>query len=267
MDDSLQELRDVSRRITEGLDQVISVLEEVSKTTSSDSINLADEEELEAAPSDDGITDLVQAIRDQVQGIAQLGADFEEKITKHASELVEMKQQLEETKRHALIDPLTEIANRRKFEDTLETLLTEIADYNGKLAVLLADIDNFKTVNDKLGHHVGDQVLRLVANTFLENLKGLDTVARWGGDEFTAVLPNTTAKDAKTVAEKIRQALSSKNIINKVTGEKLGKITLSIGGATYLDNDTMLRIMDRADKALYAAKQAGRNRVIISEEK
>lgn len=270
-DESLNELRQVSRRITEGLDQVISVLEDFA-SENDDIITgqeaLPDDNHSLTPPeaaADDPITSVLDSIRDRIREIAQIGQDFEGKITEHASEMVEIQHQLEETRKVALSDPLTKIANRRQFEMTLEKMIGDLENYDGKLAVLLADIDKFKKTNDKLGHNVGDQVLKLVAKTMQENVKGADVIARWAGDEFTAILPDTTAKDAKTVAENVRKALSGKKIINRLTGEHLGQVTLSVGGTMVKKSDTILTLMDRADKALYKAKKAGRNKVIMDD--
>ena len=266
-DDSLTALRNTSRRITEGLDQVISVLQEIGEENRSFLRQPVDEKpttgDSQQTDSPEGVEDVIESLRQRIEEIAKLGQDFDEKMSEHASVIVSMREQLEESKKIALLDPLTNIANRRKFEDTLEFMLETIGDYQGKMAVLLADIDAFKEINDTLGHHVGDQVLKLVSKTFVDNLKGADLIARWGGDEFSAILPRTNAENAAKVAENVRSALASKNIVNRITGEKLGKVTLSVGTTMYKEGDSMFTIMDRADKAMYKAKHTGKNKVVV----
>ena len=126
----------------------------------------------------------------------------------------------------------------------------------------MSDVDDFKIVNDKLGHQAGDQILKLVARAFIYNLKNSDFVGRWGGDEFTAILPGTSHKNAAVVGERIRAMLAKKSIQDTSSGETLGKITLSIGLASLHDGDTAKTIIARADEAMYKAKHNGKNKVI-----
>ena len=133
------------------------------------------------------------------------------------------------------------------------------------MSVLMSDVDDFKDINDKLGHHAGDQVLRLVAKSFIYNLKDSDFVCRWGGDEFTAIIPNATPQNAAAIGERIRATLEKKIIMDKESGEALGKVTLSIGVATYKEGDTSQKLIERADKAMYKAKHSGKNKVVMDK--
>lgn len=108
----------------------------------------------------------------------------------------------------------------------------------------------------------GDQVLRLVAMSVKHNVKGEDTTARCGGEEFAVILPNTILRAAVTVAEHIRRAVMAKELMKRSTGEHLGRMTISIGVATLRKGDTGQSLIERADTCLYAAKRHGRNRVI-----
>ena len=127
---------------------------------------------------------------------------------------------------------------------------------------MLTDVDHFKKFNDTFGHLTGDQVLRLVAMSVKQNVKGQDIAARYGGEEFAVVLPNTLLRSAITVADHIRRAVMAKELMKRSTGEHLGRVTISVGVASLRPDDTPQTLIERADTCLYAAKRAGRNQVI-----
>jgi diguanylate cyclase len=132
----------------------------------------------------------------------------------------------------------------------------------GELCLLMIDIDHFKKFNDRFGHLIGDEVLKTVAKTLINTLKGQDMVARFGGEEFVVILPTTKIEGAMIVAESIRSAIASKELKRKDTGESFGVITISMGVARFRhDSDTLPLLMKRADDALYESKKNGRNRV------
>jgi diguanylate cyclase len=130
----------------------------------------------------------------------------------------------------------------------------------------MVDIDNFKKFNDTWGHQTGDQVLRLVAGCMSENVKGRDTVARFGGEEFAIILRRTSLENATKLADQIRSYVQSKKLVKKSTGDILGTITVSIGVARLAPGDTPASLIQRADACLYVAKNGGRNRVVGEDE-
>ena len=138
-------------------------------------------------------------------------------------------------------------------------------EQNLSTCLLLADIDHFKKFNDTHGHLVGDKVLRFVASTMKHCIKGKDTAARFGGEEFAVILPNTDLAGAQSAAEQIRSEISSGTLINKSRGESYGSITISIGIAKLNMNDHPNDLIQRADQSLYLAKSRGRNRVEYAE--
>ncbi|ELT95368.1 hypothetical protein CAPTEDRAFT_144359, partial [Capitella teleta] len=120
--------------------------------------------------------------------------------------------------------------------------------------------------NDTYGHQTGDQVLRLVGMAVKQTIKGRDIPCRYGGEEFAVLLPDTGIKQAAAVAENIRKTIANKELIKKTTGDNLGRVTISIGVAEYRAGDNSQAIIERADSCLYAAKEGGRNKVVIDTE-
>jgi diguanylate cyclase len=187
---------------------------------------------------------------------------LEERLLASKQEINELQEHLETVRTESLTDPLTQLANRKFFDITLEQSIAEALTKNEPLSLMLTDIDHFKTFNDSYGHLTGDQVLRLVAMSVKHNVKGKDTAARYGGEEFAIVLPNTVLRAAVTVAEHIRRTVMTKELMKRSTGEHLGRVTISIGVATLRKGDSGQSLIERADTCLYAAKRNGRNRVM-----
>ena len=125
----------------------------------------------------------------------------------------------------------------------------------------MMDIDHFKTFNDSFGHQVGDQVLRLVAKCLIDGIKGKDVAARYGGEEFIIILPETELASAVAVGNSLRKTVANKDVINRNTGERLARITMSVGVAQFSGEEGVDELIGRADAALYTAKHNGRNQV------
>ena len=158
----------------------------------------------------------------------------------------------------ALMDPLTQLSNRRNALNILQQEQTRALRNKEPFSILLCDIDLFKEVNDLHGHNIGDLVLTELAMTFKQKIRAQDHVARWGGEEFIFILPQTRAENAMIIAEKIRKTVAKQNIsyANAVV-----KVTVSIGIAQYISEQDVDQVINTADKYLYQAKNAGRNRV------
>ncbi|HEV2301121.1 MAG TPA: PleD family two-component system response regulator [Stellaceae bacterium] len=161
----------------------------------------------------------------------------------------------------ALTDELTGLYNRRYATAHLQEVMSRAAQGGSAAAVLLVDVDNFKRVNDTLGHAVGDQVLREIAARVTRNLRTFDLVARWGGDELIVIMPETDLGTAAAVAERLRMMVADRPF--PLAGSSKGlDLTISVGVTTTVDED-FAKLLDRADGALYAAKHAGRNRLAL----
>jgi diguanylate cyclase (GGDEF)-like protein len=163
----------------------------------------------------------------------------------------------------ASTDALTGIANRRGFLDEAERLIRRQAWKNQPVTVLMFDLDHFKSINDRFGHAVGDEALRLFARTAIVTLRSTDVIGRLGGEEFAAILPGDLAV-AASAAERVRSAFEAAG--REIAGLSIG-VTVSIGAATAYELPCdLLALLVRADSALYRAKQAGRNRFEADEE-
>lgn len=184
---------------------------------------------------------------------------LQDKLDEATSRAENLQQQLELTTREALKDPLTGLHNRKALELKIGELYRAFKENATGFAVMMLDIDFFKQFNDQYGHKIGDEVLRLVGTILVECLKGRDYPARYGGEEFIVLLPDTGAKGADAVAEQIRRCLAGKKLKVVRTGERLRVVTVSIGVSAIDSKDTVDSVLERADRALYLAKNSGRN--------
>ena len=193
------------------------------------------------------------------QGQQELEA-LSNKIKKMEEESLQLKDKLIIAHKKAIHDSLTGLPNRLAYHNQLTTELARWRRYQTPLSLLIWDIDHFKIINDTYGHKAGDKTLILIAKLLSEHCRTTDFVSRFGGEEFTMLLSNTDAKSALLAANKIREVME-KTAFNS-NGAKLS-ITLSCGVTQFTESDTEKSAFERADKALYEAKNKGRNRCII----
>lgn len=200
-------------------------------------------------------------VLEQTRAMRQQSRDFERQLKDSSSEVSRLRDQLDDARREAMTDALTGIANRKMFDLVLRQCALDAIESGEPLSMLMLDIDHFKQFNDAHGHHIGDQVLRLLASVLKQSVKGQDTPARYGGEEFVVMLPQTTLENALRLAEGIRVRVARRSVVNRTTNQRLGSFTVSIGAAQFIPGEPLRLLTERADRALYVAKRAGRNRV------
>lgn len=181
----------------------------------------------------------------------------------HFKQFEEITQLLQQKNLHltqlATKDALTKIHNRHMFAELFSQELSNVKRQGTKLSLMMIDLDHFKRVNDTYGHNIGDYVLKNFVSLVVSTIREADLFARWGGEEFVLLLRNVGCEEGYLVGEKIR------NMIESQTFDEVGQITCSIGITEVLPKDTLTDAIERADSALYAAKDGGRNRTVACE--
>lgn len=211
-------------------------------------------------------------IRREAEGVVQVVTDVmdqrkklqQEQLQVLSEKIQKLKAELHEARESAALDPLTQLHNRSSLDSQLERVADLSFLMSATPCLLMIDVDHFKSVNDRFGHPIGDEVIRRVADTLVRNfLRREDFVARYGGEEFVVVVPDSSAHAVRQRAERVRQAIGE---IGFSKGKEHFSVTASIGVAVLGPGDTGKTWLSRADAALYEAKSAGRNRVVFAED-
>ena len=178
------------------------------------------------------------------------------------NKLIKARREVNKSRQAALTDSLTGIGNRRYVDGRLRAAIAESDVNENPVGLIIFDIDNFKLFNNTYGHNTGDKVLCMVASTFRNAVRTTDTIGRWGGEEFIAILNNIkdTERSLRTVAEKVRSLIERSRLD---LGDQSLTVTVSVGATFLLPGDTPESVVERADKLMYTSKNAGRNRVSI----
>lgn len=261
-----ERVRQAGDKIQSTIKDVKGIVSNVKKATTQYSTRLSDiaerlgDHEVDQAEMQAVLNDVVSNTKDMIRQNELL----EEKLSQSSQVMLDLQRDLEIVRKEALTDSLTALSNRKAFDTELRRIAKESADNGQTFSLIMLDIDHFKSFNDNFGHQVGDQVLRLVARTLTEGVKGRDVAARFGGEEFAIILPETNLQGSVKVADALRKAVAGKEVINRNTGDKLGRITMSGGVAEYLSGEDLEDLIGRADAALYTAKHNGRNQVSAS---
>jgi len=224
-----------------------------------------DEKELQGftafpIPTGDSLRGMVALAGKTMARTAAENRAFLETVANQAHIVTESSRMLQRLAHLAAHDSLTEVVNRRYLEEMLRKECDRVGRYAGGLSLLIIDVDHFKNVNDERGHLAGDLVLRDVARVLKDGIRTVDTLGRYGGEEFMAILPQTEIDDARLLAERLRSAVETHAF--KLSGKPLS-ITVSIGVAHYPEESIASAedLVRASDQALYRAKQAGRNRI------
>jgi diguanylate cyclase len=255
-------LKDVARRALVTLDLIPGLLGDI-KDAATDY-----HQSLHAASNQMGDTTiplrpLVLRLAAETQEMIHHSEALVERLNQSSERIGELEQFLDAARQEAATDKLTGLANRRAFDAALTAEAGSAMNNDRPLALLIADVDHFKSVNDKWGHDVGDDVLRMVAGAMSESVRGRDLVARYGGEEFGVILPDTPEVGAMAVAENLRAAVAACSVPMERCDTELA-VTISIGASVYDVGEKLSTLVARADAALYQAKRGGRNRAAFS---
>ncbi|MEP2101857.1 MAG: GGDEF domain-containing protein [Parasphingorhabdus sp.] len=237
------------------------IIDDGNKNTIECEVNLI--EQADSIRSRSGDVDIaIQKLLDLSQLMVESTRENRDQINETNKKLANLQTELELARNEADFDQLTKLANRRKFERTLDEVLQKLVDKGQPMVLAFIDIDHFKKINDTFGHECGDRVLRLVAEE-LETLSNSRChTSRYGGEEFAVIFED---EDIKAVCKRIdqcREALASRSLVDLESGKALGTVTFSVGVAECLDSDSKRSLLRKADLALYEAKSQGRNRVL-----
>jgi len=257
LDNHLSDLHHLLYQVLQGVTQACSHTELFDETLRQQSLALSgnpsvDDLRLIAAKLLEATTRSIERnhrMKEQLQLVEQQTQSLREEVVKLRDEVT--------------TDPLTGLYNRKALNQRMRSLLQSVDEDNqAPFSVLMLDIDHFKRFNDQYGHIIGDEVIRRVGLTMKELLREDDFPARFGGEEFTVVLPSTGLDDAVDIARSIHQAVANLTLVRRSTKERLPGITLSVGAAVMRQGDDCETLLERADQALYLAKAGGRNRVV-----
>jgi len=259
-----EQIRDAGDQLSQELATVSRAIQSAQKTSADYGERLAGAtQELTEELDSDALRALVRGLASATNRAQTENRELEQRLSESTAEVGRLRDHLVQVRRDATTDGLTNLANRKAFDEELERACAE----SGRVHLALLDIDHFKNFNDTWGHQTGDQVLRFVASVIGRMGAPPRFAARYGGEEFALVFCGEKVADVQLTLEQIRTEVCSRRLKRRSTNEDLGAITISAGFAERIVGEPPLGLMERADAALYASKHAGRNRVSRAEER
>jgi diguanylate cyclase len=252
-----------SGRMQETLAAVVEKIADAGGGTTTYAASLSKASDRLMALSIDGpsaLSDLAGQTAEMSHRYATLG----DELSVSAGQMDALRHELSEARREASTDALTGLPNRRAFDARVEAATNRTPKGSG-FSLVMADIDRFKSINDRFGHPVGDAVLRRVAQSMLTSLREKDMAARFGGEEFMVLLDGVPLMSAKEIAERIRIAVREQTYSLRDSGREIVMVTVSLGVAQHRAGEPAAAVAERADAALYRAKGAGRGRVVAED--
>lgn len=209
---------------------------------------------------------IVERLVNELSKAAIRASALESNFAKTSEEMDRIRDALHQALKQSNTDTLTGLANRRALDEFFRAAQMTSMEQGEPLSILLLDVDHFKKFNDNFGHQVGDQVLRLISKILRERIRESDLPARYGGEELIIVLPGADLGTSLGLAERIRRTISECHITRRTTGEAISSITVSIGVAQFKLGESIESLIERCDRALYLAKESGRNRTATENE-
>lgn len=263
VDKELKTIVETGATFQKELAKIVTALKETGENTSNHTKTLS--EQVEKLADFEGVNelkDIIKVVMADTNKIKEQSSKLETKLEQSTYKIKNLQNNLENSRIESRTDALTNIGNRKYFEEQMKENILNLHNKGDDFCLILCDIDYFKKFNDNYGHQVGDQVLKVVAAIIKKELGTLGACARFGGEEFAVMMPKTKLKEAIRLAETIRKVISERTIKNKNTGDNFGRIAMSFGVAgTGHERCTVEEIIQKADSALYLAKSNGRNMV------
>lgn len=258
-----EQIRDAGDTLSRELASVSKAINQAQKSNAAYGRALAVTSEKMAEEHDPAALKLiVDNLTAATQRVQKENSTLETKLSASNEEVERLRSHLEQVRRDSMTDALTNLANRKAFDEAL----AKFCDGDKALTVAVLDIDHFKSFNDTWGHQTGDQVLRYVASVIGRVGETAPRVAaRYGGEEFSILFPNEDAANVSLLLDAIREEIGSRTLKRRSTNEDLGAVTISIGVAQRYPGETGHALVGRADAALYTSKRSGRNRVTNAE--
>lgn len=213
---------------------------------------------------DQALSPLIDSLSSNANSLCDANNSFNDKLAAAQNEIKKLKADLDKSRQEATTDPLTGLSNRRVMESIYKDFVNQ-QNSSDDLSIIIMDIDKFKVFNDTHGHLLGDQVLKFVGSLLSDECSNEVKPIRFGGEEFAIVCPQVDLESSKEMAENIRVKLAAVPFKNKKTGQKIPPVTASFGVAKRCEDEDLAAIIERADKALYSAKEGGRNQVHVAQ--
>ncbi len=261
-----EEIRDAGRVLDRELSSVSDAIARAHRSQSAYGQTLD-----KAAAGMDGLRDgeklqtIVTGLTSATRKIQRENETLEKKLDASTREVARLREHLEQVRRDAMTDALTNLANRTAFDDHLAAACDRAQAEARPVTLAVLDIDHFKRFNDTWGHQTGDQVLRYVASVIGRIARPPRVAARYGGEEFAMIFPQETTAEVQAALEEIRKEIASRSLRRRSTNDELGAVTISAGFAVRRPDETGAALLERADAALYASKRAGRNCISSAE--
>jgi diguanylate cyclase len=261
-----EEIRDAGRVLDRELSSVADAISRAHKSQAAYGQTLDKAAtSIESAGDGDALKTIVGGLSTATRRIQRENETLEKRLDASTKEVARLREHLEQVRRDAMTDALTNLANRKAFDEHLAAACDQAEAGGEQMVLAVLDVDHFKRFNDTWGHQTGDQVLRYVASVIARFSPPPRIAARYGGEEFAVIFPREDASKVHSALESIRKEIGSRSLRRRSTNDELGAVTISAGFATHRAGDTGATLLERADAALYASKRAGRNRVTAAE--
>lgn len=256
-----EEIRDAGRVLDRELSSVSEAISKAHKSQAAYGETLDQAAtSIESVGDGAGLQAIVTGLTSATRKVQSENETLEKRLDASTREVARLREHLEQVRRDAMTDALTNLANRKAFDEHLEAACARADAEDGALTLAVLDIDHFKRFNDTWGHQTGDQVIRYVATIIGRLAAHPRLAARYGGEEFALLFPGEDARQVSGLMNQTLQEIACRALKRRSTNEDLGTVTVSAGVAQYLAGETGSAVMERADTALYSSKRGGRNR-------